>query len=370
MRTTNKQSGYILIVTLMVISLSVVLVSYLFTRSSVYLPLSTTVIKREQAKMLALGGIQVAMSQVAVKKSAVAKANGKDAGAREKRFLAQLLPVLNRWQGFKLTEKEEGLDAQLGVCLMCEDGKININEMYDFDTHTFLNEGKAKGDYKKMMQELFGRIEKMVQGKDLYKAFEKFLKARQYKLNDVTELLTSKPFEIFKNNVFYEPPAQAAPAQAAPSQDAPAQNEIQKSKERPLYLTDIFTVWSGVPTVEPWVLSDSVRGVLGLTRVEYEKKESRKKEMSQLLKKFTVSTRWDTQWNALLQPLYGKDFAALPKGIAPLLSAKFEPMIFSVLSYGKVGDITQKVYALIERIPSSKDDDFLFGVTVKRIYWM
>ena len=65
MKTSHTQTGYIMIVTLMVVSLAFVLVAYMINRGTVYLPLTKTVIDREKSKELAFAGLQMAMSQLA-----------------------------------------------------------------------------------------------------------------------------------------------------------------------------------------------------------------------------------------------------------------------------------------------------------------
>ena len=87
------------------------------------------------------------------------------------------------------------------MLVLGSEGKININRLYDFEKHHFLNEGQPQDDMKKMFQELFGLIKEQIQA-DFFTDFEKFLKERKYPLNDVTELLNIKGFDVFKNTCF------------------------------------------------------------------------------------------------------------------------------------------------------------------------
>ena len=65
MNIERAHNGFILITTLMILSLAMVLISFMINRSTVFFPLAQTVIDREKAKELALGGLQLASSQLA-----------------------------------------------------------------------------------------------------------------------------------------------------------------------------------------------------------------------------------------------------------------------------------------------------------------
>ena len=64
--STTASSGYILVLTLIILSIIVIMVTQLFNKGRVHLYYAKTMIEREQAKQLALGGIQLAMNQLAV----------------------------------------------------------------------------------------------------------------------------------------------------------------------------------------------------------------------------------------------------------------------------------------------------------------
>ena len=134
-------------------------------------------------------------------------------------------------------------------------------------------------------------LKKWADGKDLFEVFEKFLKQRQYKLNDVTELLFIKEFQqSFKTTVFYEAPPL----------------EETKKEQRPVYLTDIFTIWSAQQKINPWLLSDSIAALLGFKRAEPGDTAAREKEVDQVLKGLkTVQGDLKTVWEKVLQKLYG-----------------------------------------------------------------
>ena len=66
-----------------------------------------------------------------------------------------------------------------------------------------------------------------------------------------------------------------------------------------------------------------------------------------------------------LKPMYGKDFKNLSKNIQPFLADKFAPKIFSVISYGTVGLITQRLIVILE--VSSQDSENHYAI--KKLYW-
>lgn len=348
-KCSTTTSGYILVLTLIILSIMVIMVTQLFNKGRVHLYFAKTMIEREQAKQLALGGIQLAMNQLAVipkeEKQEMAADAKKEKPDLNLLFLKKNLGILNLWQEYKLDEELDGIDGTVKLCIMSENGKVDINKIFDFTTKKFLHEGAAQDDMKKGMQALFSSAKKLFNNKDLFESFEKFLKQRQYKIRDVTELLTIQEFQnVFKDRVFYEPPS------------------TEKKEQRPVYLTDIFTVWSEQPTMNAWLLSDSIRALFGFKRSEANEKGQ--KDIEQLLSTVkSVSGDLKTVWETSLDKLYVKELKAVPADLTMLLSGEFHSTMLSVLSYGIVGKITQKVLALIEVQEPTK---FL----VKKLYWL
>ena len=354
----HKQ-GYILLLTLLMISASVMVVTYMYNRSSTYLPFMQTMVSREKAKLITLSGLQVALAQLS-KSTPQKNEEDQKKGEQQKssvdqediRLLTEILPALNRWQEFSLKEESDGITAELKICLMSEDGKFNINEIYDFKKKAFIG-----GDLgKNIIQGMFKRIEQEMGGKDLFNAFEKFLKERKYKLIDVTELLSLEEFALFKRYQFYEPPT--------------PENSANNTK-RPFYLTDIFTVHTKKSTLQPWLFSDSVSGLLSLKRAQPNEVQQRKQMVPEWLKSFKHTTLWMIDWNNQMQPLYERELQSLPKGIESVLFEKiFDPAIFSVLVYGTVESVTQRIFAIVERVKRVQTAGAGYDVKIKKIYWL
>jgi hypothetical protein len=345
-----------LILTLSLIALSVILVAYINNKSSGYIPFARLAVDRQKAHALAYGGVQLALSQLATAAPGTQKAKP-TALDHTKALLTTLLPVHNQWQSFTLKNKEDGFDGELKICITCESGKIDINKIYDYKTKKFVGEGQKTGDYKKIMEALFERITPLVHGTDLFKGFEKFLKERHYNIQDVTELLLIKEFAAFKNNVFYEPLAQK-----------PSEKEM--APQQGIFLTDIFTVWSGKATITPWLISSSLGKLLKFQPIRSEVTKEQKMIQEQL-KNFAIKTEWSSQtWDKQITPFYGITFKEVPEFAASLFNNTFEPTTFSVLSQAKVGTITQRLLAIVQRDESLQPDSAAFGVTIKKLYWL
>ncbi len=204
---------------------------------------------------------------------------------------------------------------------------------------------------QKIIKLLFDRIRDVTK-EDLFPAFEKFLKERGRALDDVTELLQSKEFSCFKNASFYMP--------TAPKKEGEEKQSIA--------LTDLFTVATSHAAVEPWLLSDGMCAVLGLPRAQQNEIQSRTEKSKEWLKNFKKQPQWKSDWNAQMKPVYGKEFTTLPKDIDSLLQTPFESNTFSVVSYGKVSNITQRVYAIFQSQKRDEGKRSISSFVLKQIY--
>ena len=355
----QPRKGYIIPFTLMLISVAVMIIVIIYQRGSLFVPYISTMHKREQARLLALSGIEIARSQLA---HMVVKENKKEQPqeSTEKKeepetdaqwLFRALIPTLNRWQEFPLKKESDGINGKIQIAIAAEAGKININQIYDFEKHAFIGQGAKDGkDWQAIMKIIFTKMKKeLAINENLYEQFEKFLKERQYKLNDATELLTLDAFRGFDRTVFYEPPEQA---------------------KRSVYLLDIFTVYGEQDTIQPWLFSDSMLALLGLKRATNKDVKQRKEMVAKEIKKFKPTMQWEQDWNTALKPLYGMEFKSLPKGVDTILETTFDPQMFSVVSYGEVGNVTQRVYAILERISEQNKNKTYYHVKVKKLYWI
>jgi hypothetical protein len=356
----NNKSGFILPLTLSIIGLAIALVTYMVNNGRAFTPVAKIMIEREQARMLARSGIEIAMSQLSMldkkeeaKKTPDAQKEGATPEKKEKQeetLFSFIVPRMNVWQLFPLKRAAEGLQGEIGVCVMSEEGKLDLNELYDPATGELVNASLSK-----IMDQVFQAVEKSIGRTDLRKAFEEKLKERKRKWDDVTELLTIKGFDGFKDRIFYEPPEKNASKEARQS----------------LYLTDVFTVWSGKKTMQPWLFSAGLCSLEELASAQDMPMEEKKKIMAEIVKTIPDTLAWPDGWNKYLKLWYRKDFEALPKGFQALLDTKFEPTIFSVMCYGKVGKTTQKAFAILERTKASDEKDKpQVSIRLKKLYWI
>lgn len=365
--SAKKLPGYIMIFTLLAIGAAMVIATYMGHRASYYLPFSQIIFEREKAKTLALSGVEIAIAQLAFvpdkketqKEQSTTPASpdkSKDAQSSsatakdnpEKEFLTRILTTLNRWQDFDLKENSDGIDAKISICLMCEEGKINLNKIIDFKKNTF--KGNDTTGWKAIMQEICKSIDRIAKTGDLFSAYEKIVKEIQFPFNDATELITRKEFTPFKNILFYQPPT--------------------TKKQDTIYLTDIFTIWSSSEKIEPWLFSDSINALLGLPRVEVDDIKKRKEQIENWMKNFKERSNWQQDWETILMPIYGKELRSLPKNIDSMLNTTFAPVYFSVRVHAKVGDVTQIVYAILERNKQLTDGNTEYNVILKKLYWL
>jgi len=364
-----RRAGYILPFTLMCISVLVWLLTYMFNTSSVFVPFARMSAQREKAVVLAQSGLQLAISQLAHKHQDKKDENKQDkkdikkgdANTEQLRALYQrILPTLNHWQTVQLTAKHDGIDATIEFCISSEDGKININSLYNYKKKEFID--------KDFVAKICGRIEKQMQTKGLVQSLDDFFKKNEQGCQDITELLLAPGFEVFNRFTFYEP-------------------NLGKGDTKPFYLTDIFTIYTQKDTLDPWLLSDSMCGILECTRASSEKDDIKKRKtlIKKALKEFKVTHDWQIDWDILLDPIYSKKFNQLPREIQGTqgqqktptaldkkskLSHETRPTVFSVMVRAKVGKVVQKMYAILDRSAVLLPDAESFSVTVKKLYWI
>lgn len=354
---SKPSSGYILVMVLIMTMTLTVIVSYLFNRGRMFVPFSTAMIEKEKAKILAISGIEIGKSMIgSLKNEKSEKISSKDFAQKKdpeteesKQLLEQILPIINRQQTFELKESIDGIDGTVSICVMCEEGKIDINKIYDFENQQFVGEKNKEGNWKTTLQEIFKNIEKKTKEKKLFAAFENYLKERKIPLNDVTQLLEIKEFSFFKNQIFYQP---------------------EQSEKNLLYLTDIFTIDAEKNSLEPWLFSDSINGILGLPRAQKNDSNKRKTAVRDWLKLFSKSASWKTDWNMRLKPIYDKELQSLPEGIDSVLSKTFSPNRFSLLVLATVGSTTAHLYAIVERTVTTQKEKRMCEVMTKKLYWL
>jgi hypothetical protein len=328
----KKNNAYVLLFTLSIMTLITVITFQLMRNVFVGSHFDKTMIHREHAEMLALGGVNLAISQLTIKKDPKKDSTEESAEVKKtkqekklKEFLYKVLPHLNKWQVFELNEKHDGIDGEVKFCITSENGKININDAFDFKKKEF------KPEYKKLLESLVIN-RKTPKGKVL-KQLTDFFKKRKKKIYDVSQLQEAIPQ---LDSFFYEPP-----------------ERTEKTKDaRPnpqVTLQDLFTVWAS--KIEPLFLSDASCALFNLKRPIAYDAEKMKDRFKRVVDQFNpkITANLNDYWN-MLQTIYTKKPLNIEE-YKNIFSSKFEPKVYSVLSSGKVGDVEQKLLAIIEKQP-------------------
>lgn len=345
--------GYMIVLTLMLCAVAVAAVTYLARKKSVYVPLAYGVLEKEKASQLAASGIQVALSQLAGRKKTETDKDTKspDPHGADKQMLTFLLPNLGRWQTFVLKEKTDGITGIIKICITSEDGKLDLNAVYDFKEKKFLGEkeNNEEKNYRTIIENFLNTVGTIVGASNLFSGLEEFLKKRDAPIGDITQLLTIKEFEPFKSALFYEP------------------TENKKS----ITLADIFTVWGTTGlAINSWLLSPSIQRSIGIMQSDFMVKMD-DALVKKVVDSYDPSLKLTQAWEKMFVPLYGIPLASLPTYVKGVLDIKFGPRVFSVLSYGIVGKTTQKLLAIItlKKDPSS-GSDAAYSVVIKKLYWL
>jgi hypothetical protein len=335
----------VLIFSLAILSLITVLTYQLLRNVSVGYNFDKTMINREHAEMLALGGIKLAIAHLTIDKPVPnnKKLSNEEQQKKHKKefgeFLERMLSNINRWQEYKLTKAIDGMDGIISLCIVCEEGKININKAFDFKAKEF------KPEYKKLLGQLVttaGNVRT-----NTLKNLTDFLKKRAKPLDDISELYEEKTLSVRKT--FYEPPIRTEKqAYAKPNTDVTIQ--------------DLFTTWGDSEKVEALFLSDSMCGLLKFRRPMPYDAEKRKETIKNFIKNYNqnMDENSDEYWKAASQ-IYNPeiDFKA---GNNKIFASKFEPKVYSVLSSGKVGNVEQRVLAILVKEKQKFD--------IVRVYWI
>jgi len=333
----KKTPGMVLIFSLLILSLMMLLTQQLLRSVYVGSNFIQTMVDRERAEMLVLGGLNVAMQRLQMEEQKKGQQqNEQQEGDDDKKkklspaqkWLQRNYAYMNRWYTVRLQESVDGIDAVLKICISSEHGKINVNEIFDF----------KKQEVKKEYEILLSGLE--IKGKlkpgAIYKKLVEYLKKRKKKLDDITELYEIKGFENL--DIFYDPPKN------------PVKKKGKIKPNTTLALQDIFTIWSGDDKLDPLFFSDALCAIFGIRRPHANDARTLNSQFKEFIASFkeNFAHDWDKNWQ-YLEPIYQDKPKFLDK-VKNIFSKQFGPKVFSVLSYGKVGQVEQKLLAIIKKI--------------------
>lgn len=364
------RKGYIILLTLMVISAVTVLLTSVVHQSFSYQRSVRLATDKARARMLALSSLELAMSQLSTVVPKEEKTDEKEEKDQAKdmlepvqKWLLKVLPSINHWQTIEITES--GLEGTIKLYLACEEGKFNLAAFEeegkkkdepeeDAKKNTGKNAGKdtkknIKKDVKKEKEPEQGSLAalddlfKKIHDVSMKEAFKRFLSEHKRLPEDATELLRIPYFAKLKDRLFTP----------------------LKKEHRGLYIMDLFTVRpKGSETVNPWLLTASAKTLLGI-------RESKGELNEEFVKKIKPNMNWEQDWDEVLAPRYGKKFAEFDPAIQKVFASAFEAKAFSVVSYCTVGSVTQKIFAVLEVAEPDKElspKSVIFKVT--KLYWL
>ncbi|MBD3273611.1 hypothetical protein GF385_04660 [Candidatus Dependentiae bacterium] len=330
----KKNRASILIFTLLILSIITMLTQQLVRSVLIGYEFSSNQLRAEQARFLALGGIQLAISQLNIDKIQERDIKKKLSEKEKfKKFLLRILPNINRWQTFDLKEDLDGIDGQIKLCITCENGKININEAFDFNKKEF------KPEYKKILNGL--EIKGKLKTGEIEKRLTEFLKNRKKPLDDISQLSNISGLQDL--NIFYEPPNIS-------------EYKKKSSPNSEIYLQDLFTIWTEKKDINLLFLSDSMLAVLGLRRPLADDSENLKDKFNNFIKNFNKDwlKNWEPNWKNF-SPIYGRNTKIL-KSSEKILSKEFGPKFYSVLSCGKIENVEQKLLVVLKEVVKEKKE--------------
>lgn len=335
----QHNSGYILVITVFIISMAALLVTSIANRSITFAYTTRLAIERKQAQLIATSGINIAMCQLLT--------TGSQQAASLTMDIEKLLPILNTWKTTTFTESIEGMDGTCHYYISSEDGKIPINALIDWKTCTWQKDQTS--DSRALIELIAPKLNKPLGISSLVGAIESLCKNNKEPLIDITQLFVDSK---------------------KPTIDLIPEPLLDSKDKQKLALFDIFTIFSARPQVQPLALSASLITLIGL------KQPARTTDAIAFVKKLGEIQNWTSSkdksaaWDNKLAPWYGASWSSLPVALQNVLAAptKFEPTTFSVVSYGTVGNVSQRIYAIIVKDvdPQTKHHRFI----VKRWYWL
>jgi hypothetical protein len=349
----QESPGYILVLTLLMISIGVVLVTHLVNKSINFTHFTKLVTDREQAKLIAASGIEIALQELSF------AITGTAANKTTAQLSAQL-PYLNTWQTFTLTQTVDGIDALCQIYITCENGKIDLNSLYDYkqkkwqkakNKRTQALPGKTEKDTtydaKKVMTFISNKVRDTFAGKNIVEILDQIFRERTEPIEDLSVLLTAKDLQGKKIALFPELPT--------------------KQENKPsIAVSDIFTIFTHKNEIEPILLAPGLIHAAGF------KPPLRTKEALSFIKEIKPDESVSLIWDDTLGPWYGVQQATIPGEFESLFSKKltgFEGKAFSVVSYGTSGTFTQKLCVVLQQeegMPGQQQPRYV----IKRWYWL
>lgn len=343
----HKKDGYILFLLFSILSVCAILMSIYFSRTMIYRQLMQQLTQQQHAQLLNFSSMALAKTLIlpeqkqddAAQQTPKAKANPAD-NNNVKNFI-KIFPYFNKEKKHELKQTPDNFTATLSLSIQSEQGKLNLNSLYDFKNKKFINEGKKASpgnqpnngklpdtgqqpDTKVFCVWLFNQIAAITGKPNLFQSFEQHLKTRVNDFNDVTELLIIPEFaEQFKDCLFFDP--------------------TDKNNKK-IFLTDIFTVTTEQESLHPLLFTHSWCVLLGLQP----KQNMSNDEIQKIILALQEQSSWETMWPKSLELFYQKGYKDLAQEIKWILTTRYEANIFSLLLKTKIGETKSAIFTIVK----------------------
>lgn len=341
----KQQPGFILLLTFFVLSMAIATVTYLMMSSRSERAIGSLIFTRERAQDVALGGVEL-----------VRRALSHEGDVEgDKQEIGTILRFMNRWRTFALRAETDGIDAVMHLYVACEEGKINVNTMFDAQKKVFVID--EKDSFSRDLWTRIGTIfrTKASMGVSDFKDFlMRHLKDRKEPLDDVSELFSGE----FLTRI---PPVFTPMLMSEEKSAADA--------SLPLGVVDILTVSEFMGKLQPLFLSRGMCSLLGFKTLPLDD-EGREKVVKEVLGKIKLGApiSWAREWDTLLAPIYGKTFNQIEGHFRwTTFDQHIGARTISVLCYGKMNNKVVGVFALLLR---QVEQDKRVVYHVKKLYWI
>ncbi|HLB40999.1 MAG TPA: hypothetical protein VJJ83_04365 [Candidatus Babeliales bacterium] len=346
---STTQPGFILVMTLMLLSLATVIITRVYYQAAGLSAYLHTSAERQQVRILALSGLELAKSQLDNPTFEVDK------------YLEKIFPVLDVWQQVDLAPESTDVSGQIKLYISCELGKLNPNQLYDFKKRVF------KPQIKPALQKLCAKNGKLA---GLADQLEQALQKRTAPLNDLSELLADPALQQLFKDQLYRLPANSSTVETGSSVSERVINTdagtSQADAPDKYYLTDLFTLYNPQPQLWPALLAQDYLNLLQLNTAKTI--AARRQGLQQLLYAVTKAKKVLTQTEALSMLYSAPSLAQLAPEIAQLFAVNFTPpVIFSVLVQATSGLNTARIFAILA---ADSIEDAHMSYQLVRLYWI
>jgi hypothetical protein len=304
---TSRQ-GYILVITITLLSLAVVIVTSLANDSVLNISYVVNSYNRLKAQQFAFSGIDLGRSIISPKEDDPKKA----------KQIKEILLNLNRWQNYEIKLNDDsGLKCNLKFYLSSEQGKCNFNQCLQFAKNE--KSQKLEPNIWEIIAEPLGKI---LNAQDLKSATQDWAASRSIPLNDTTDILKFDKFAYFKDKIVLDEKMENA-------------------------LDDIFTISTPDAKIQPYLLSNSTAKLLKLKNINDFTTEEWQELVNKAAEKFNENISLERDWDGLFAPMFGKKINELPTNFLNVCAPKWDPKIFSIIVHVQYDNVFYALYAII-----------------------